>query len=155
VSEGLVSHQLQAVPLDEEQLVQVFPLVRSVAPDLELAAWQGFARRYIGESSAGGIVGIRDERGYFHGLFGYRVRAGLSGGKTLEVDWATAMELLDRTGPAPMLIEAIEAIAARLDCAELLIHLKPGQRRLRRWFEGVGHSVQAVVLGRAVEGRPS
>ncbi len=150
-----MARQLEPVRLNEEQIVQVFPLVRSVVPDLDLEAWQSFARRYTGDISAGGIIGIRDERGYFHGVFGCRVRPGLSGGSTLEVSWATALELLDRAGPAPMLIEAIEATAARLDCAEIQVHLKPEQRRLRRWFEGVGHSVQAVVLGRSVEGRPS
>ena len=150
-----MTRQLEPVALNEDQIVQVFPLVRSVVPDLELEAWRAFARRYTGAASAGGIIGIRDERGYFHVVFGCRVRPGLSGGSTLEVTWATAMELLDRTGPAPILIEAIEATAARLDCAEIQVHLKPEQRRPRRWFEGVGHSVQAVILGRSVEGRPS
>ncbi len=143
--------RLEAVPLTRETARQIFPLAQSVMPDLGIEAWLTFARRQGGDPADGGILGIRDERGYFLGLFDYRVRRDLAGaGPTLEVALATAMDLVDRNGAAALLVKEIETLAAGLGCHATQIRLRPKQRRLRRSFERAGHELEAVVLTKSV-----
>ncbi|MBI3512464.1 MAG: hypothetical protein HY060_00060 [Proteobacteria bacterium] len=142
---------LVAAPLAPDDLLQAFPLARALVPQLELTTWLDFARRQSGKPTSHGIIAVRDDRGYFHGLFSYEIRHALGDGVTLEVGLAVAMELLDRAGPAAaVLLEEIDALAARLRCAAVQVHLRPDQRRLRRRFEGSGHGVCGVVLGRTI-----
>src|SRR5579872_6822274 len=101
--------QLEAVPVTLETAGQLYPLVRSLVPELELDGWLLFARRHIEGPETAGIVGVRDERGYFHGLFGYQVRYDVRTGPTLDVGLAMAVNLLDRTGAGAVLVRAIEA----------------------------------------------
>jgi hypothetical protein len=139
---------LAAVPLSLKEVEQTYPLARALAPELDLETWLAFAQRRIVDSPNSGIVGVRDERGYFYGLLGYLVRHDLTAGTTLEVDMAIAMEVLDRAGTVAVLADEIESIAGRLDCSAIHIHLRPEQHRLRRLLEGGGHSIRSVVLGK-------
>ena len=143
-----------AAPLAPADVPQAFPLARALMPQLDLTAWLEFARRRAGKPAARGIVAVRDDRGYFHGLFSYEVRHALGEGATLEVDVAIAMELLDRSGPAAVLLDEIDVLAARLGCAAVQVRLRPDQRRLRRWFEALGYAIQDVAMVRARDGAP-
>ncbi len=140
--------KLCAVALRAEQAAQVFPLARALVPELDLPSWLAFARKRAGTSTSRGLIGMRDDDGYFHGLYGYEVRHDLSDGATLDVDLAIALELLDRAGAAALLLDEIDARARRLGCNAVHVHLKPHQRRLRRCFEGDGHSLQSVMLAK-------
>jgi len=142
--------KLEAVPVTLETAGQVYPLVRSLVPELELDSWLSFARRHIEGPETAGIVGVRDERGYFHGLFGYQVRHDVLTGPTLDVGLAMAVNLLDRTGAGAVLVRSIEALAVTLGCAATQIRLSVEQRQLRRWLEGEGHALRCVVLAKAV-----
>jgi hypothetical protein len=139
---------LTATSLGIEQLPQAFPLARALVSNLDLEAWLAFARRRSGDTDTGGIVGVCDERGYFHGLFGYEVRQDLAQGTTLAIDMAIAMELLDRGGAAAVLIGEIDGIAAKLGCRAVHVRLRPEQRGLRRGLERAGHQVQGIILGK-------
>jgi hypothetical protein len=144
--------KLDAVPLTHETAQQIFPLAQSVMPDLALEAWLAFAHQRIGAPpSGGGIVGIRDARGYFHGLFDYRARRDLMDGTpTLDVGLATAIDLFDRFGAAFVLVRELEAIATKIGCIAIQVHLRPEQRRFRRWLEREGHGMDAIVMRKAL-----
>jgi hypothetical protein len=137
---------LRPVPLTPDKVAQVLPLARSLLPALELDAWSSFARRRIGGMPDSGIIGLQDRRGYFHGLLGYEVRNDLLGGRILAVDWATSMELFGNADAVALLARELDAMATRLGCAGIEIRLKPEQRRLRRWLEREGHTLQSVVI---------
>ena len=142
--------KLDAVPLTYDTARQVFPLAQSLVPSLDLSDWLAFAHREIAAVGTGGIVGLRDERGYFYGLFGYRVRHDILGGPALAIEFAAVMDLLDHAGPAAVLAREIEAIATRLGCADVHVHLRPEQRRLRRLLKGHGHNLRGFVLEKSV-----
>ena len=145
---------LAAAPLALADVLQAFPLARALLPQLELETWRDFARRRLGRPATRGIVAVRDERGYFYALFSYEVRHALGDGATLEVGLAIAMEMIDRSGPAAVLLREIDTLAARLRCAAVHVHLRPDQRRLRRWLESSGHSVRSVVMVKALGDAP-
>ena len=138
--------QFRAVPLTEDKVAQVLPLARSLQPALELDAWSAFARRRIDGMPRSGIIGLQDQRGYFHGLLAYQVRDELVGGRTLAVDWTTSIQLFGEAHAATLLVRELDALADRLECAAIEIRLKPGQRRLRQWLQRAGHTLQGVVL---------
>jgi len=142
--------KLEAVPVTLETASQVFPLARSLVPELELDGWLAFARRQIERPETAGIVGVRDERGYFHGLFNYEVRHDVRTGPILDVGMAMAVNLLDRAGAGAVLVRAIDAMAVALGCAGTQIRLTAEQRQLRRWLEGEGHALRCVVLEKAI-----
>ncbi len=143
---------LCAVALSADEAAQAFPLARALVPELDLPSWLAFVRKRAGGSATRGLIGVRDDDGYFHGLYGYEVRYDLTDGATLDIDLAIAMELLDRAGAAAVLMDEIQERARRLDCNAVHVHLKPHQRRLRRWFEAEGHSLQSVTLAKPAPG---
>jgi hypothetical protein len=149
-----MTRSFAAAPLAPADIAQAFPLARALMPQLGLTEWLDFARRRTGKPAARGIVAVRDDRGYFHGMFSYDVRHGLGEGAVLEVGLAIAMELFDRSGPAAVLLDEIDAVAARLACAAVQVRLRPDQRRLRRWFEAMGYAVQDVAMVRARDAAP-
>jgi len=142
--------KLDAVPLTRQTASQVFPLAQSLVPHLDLEGWLAFAHRAIAAAGSGGIIGLRDDLGYFHGFFGYFVRHDGLGGPVLAIEHAAAMDLLDRAGSAAVLAQEIESVAAQLGCADVHVHLRPAQRRLRRLLEAEGHTLRGIVLEKAV-----
>ena len=124
--------------------MQALPLARTVFPALELEDWRDYTHQHIRPPTSG-LVGVQDDHGYFHGLFGYRVRREVLGA-TLDVEWAAAINLLERSEAAATLVREIETVAAQLDCPGVQVRLLPGQRRLRRWLERNGHSLAGVIL---------
>jgi hypothetical protein len=144
---------LSAIPLTHDMAAQVLPLARSLLPALELEAWLAFARARIDRMPSGGIMGVQDRRGYFHGLLGFEVRGDLLDGTVLDVGWATATDLLNRAGAAAVLSRELEAMAARLNCAGVQVRLRPEQQHLRRWLEDEGHVLRSLILEKPVVAR--
>lgn len=144
-----MDRSLVAVPLTAEQAVQIFPLARALAPELDLDAWRRFARRRSNEPDVRGIIGIRDTLGYFHALFDYEIRQDVTARPTLEIGLAVALDLLDGASSTTILMNEIDALAARLGCHAVHVRLRPNQRRLRRSLERDGHSLQSIVLGKS------
>jgi hypothetical protein len=141
---------LTATPLRIEQAPQAFPLVRVLMPEVALGDWLAFAEVRCRAPETSGIVGVRDAQGYFQALFVYEVRPDLAGGATLEVGMAIALGLVDPPSAVAMLVAEIDLLAARLGCAGVHVRLRPDQRRLRRWFEAAGHTLDGVVLGKPI-----
>lgn len=138
---------LAPVPLTAAQIPQAFPLARIFAPNLDLDTWLAFAAQRA-TSDMGGIVALRDERGYFRGLYGYLARHDLLDGLVLEVDVAITIDLANRTEAAAAMTSEINGLSRKLGCGGVHVRLRPDQRWLRRWFERHGYEVCAVTLAK-------
>lgn len=72
--------------LDSRHARLAYPLVHLFNPAMSLDAWLGFARRWARlPVERGGLMTIRDRRGYLHALFTYRVEHNLRFGRFLRV----------------------------------------------------------------------
>jgi hypothetical protein len=138
---------LAPVSLTAELMPQAFPLARAFAPDLDLESWLEFGTHRLA-AGTGGIVGLRDERGYFRGLFGYQVRNDPLDGAVLQVDMAVTLDLVNRAEAAAALTGEIDGQSRKLGCTGVQICLRPEQRWLRRWFERHGYQIRAVTFAK-------
>jgi hypothetical protein len=136
---------LAPIPLTAEQMPQALPLVRVVAPQLDLETWVAFGAQRAA-TGAGGIVALRDGRGYFRGLYGYQIRHDLLDGAVLEIDLAITMDLAHRRDASAALTSEIGKLSRKLGCDGVHVRLRPDQRLLRRCFERQGYTLCAITL---------
>ncbi|HEY0833176.1 MAG TPA: hypothetical protein VGE72_04620 [Azospirillum sp.] len=152
-----------AKPLGLRQIDQAYPLVRTIAPDLEVERWRGFATALTGLSRAsgapGGIMTAQNERGYIHGLFSYSVRADLHYGQVLAVDNFIVLDLFNPAGAASVLLKAMEDVARAHHCAAIHTALPercagpPDERHsMLGFFRDGGHKVVSPRLCKVLAG---
>ncbi len=144
-----------AFALGPEDIAVVFPLVRAVGGDIELAQWRSFARRIIDvpAGSASGAIGLRSAAGYVCGLVLYRVEHDLRHGPVLAIDLFTALDLFNEERAIRSLIQLVDAKARELSCAATHIRLGTSQKSLIPIFAAEGHNQEATLFCKAVEPR--
>lgn len=108
---------VHVLSLDERQLAEAYPLVRSAA-HVALAEWRAFGLEAI--AGNGGVLGARVDDGCIYGVATFAPRAALRHGRALHVEVLIAIEL---GGSAPVL-EALCADLARvaraLECQSIV-----------------------------------
>ncbi len=141
--------------LRPEDIAVVFPLVRAIDADIDLARWRSFARRMIDAPAAwpSGAVGLRGAAGYICGLFIYRVEDDLRHGTILAVDLFTALDILNEDRAIRALLQVAEAKARELNCAATHIRIGTSQKSLALHFTAAGHIQEATLFCRPVESR--
>ncbi|WP_207480821.1 hypothetical protein [Arenibaculum pallidiluteum] len=114
-----------AKTLKPAQVDQAFPVIRTIAPDLGLDSWRGFAAATLdddacsGDEAGRGIMTVQNGRGYIHGLFTYRCAATLLNGRTLHAENLVVLDLFDPAAAAEELLRAMERTARRLNCSTI------------------------------------
>lgn len=135
--------------LGRDQVRAVYPLIRQAVPTLELSAWLRFARQLTGVRRADqcGIVAARREgRAFPCGLFCYRIEVDLRRGRTLIADHFVALDLLDPGAVVAALVEALEELAARLDCQAVRSVVHGGTPGVADELRAAGHRPEAELL---------
>lgn len=117
--------------LRPDEAARAYPLVQSAMPGLNLARWTGFVRgitkaRSRGAERRSGIMTIRSDRGYIHGLFSYTVAPNLRHGRVLLVDNFVALDLIDPELPAKALGKVMESVALHFDCQAIYLNVADG-----------------------------
>ncbi|MDJ1158034.1 hypothetical protein QNA08_07280 [Chelatococcus sp. SYSU_G07232] len=108
-------------PLRPGDARQAYALVRLAYPQVALRDWLAFARRAARQSPRrGGLVALRDARGYVHALFSYQVAVDLEGGPVL-----TLANLIVGRLPGPLLDDAVQTaadgLARSLGCRSIVV----------------------------------
>lgn len=146
-----------AKPLAKRQIDQAYPLVRAVAPGLDVARWRAFAGALIGKPgpsvAPSGIITAQNGHGYIHGLFSYSRDQHLHHGPILAVENFIVLDLFDPAAAAATLLRAMDAVAKALGCSAIHTNLAgpaaaPRQPRgdmLDRFRED-GHAPEALRL---------
>lgn len=140
--------QFTVVELDAGDTNLVYPLVRTVAPEISPEQWSAYARA-LGDR--GGLLGLIGGDGEPIGFLSYRKEATLRLGPVLHIDNFVTFEL-NRAAPGRQaLSEAAEALALRLGCAAMELRLASrgytddSSAKARGWVS-LGHSLDAVVF---------
>ena len=157
-----------AKPLARRQIDQAFPVVQTIAPDLDVERWRDFAAAVLavpeletgGHSPSGknrtrsrGIMTVQNARGYIHGLFSYAVENHLRHGRVLAVENFIVLDLFDLAGAADALLGAMDRIADDLGCAAIHTNLPDDYSSLPEYcnwllnsFREAGHAVETLRL---------
>lgn len=129
------ARRYRVVVLAGRDVLRAFPLARLAAGHLTLATWQRFARamgvRRSHRAAAApkkGLLAVEDQRGLIQALCSFAVQPDLQVGCRLDIDNFVAIDLIDNAGPSAVLVQAIEALARSLDCADLAIYPPPAAR---------------------------
>lgn len=109
--------------LTDDRIALAFPLIRHVAPHLDLRRWTSFARRVVRARSdppRNGILVVRREaRPHPCGLVCFRREDDLTLGSVLTAEYYVAMDLLDPAGAVEALVAELEATARRMGCGAI------------------------------------
>ena len=158
-----------AKPLIYRQIDQAFPVVQTIAPDLDVERWRDFAAavlsvhelesedRRTGRMGAAprprGIMTVQNARGYIHGLFSYTVEEHLRHGRVLAVENFIVLDLFDMAGAADKLLNAMDSVAEGLGCTAIHTNLPDDYSSLPdycNWlltcFREAGHAVETLRL---------
>jgi len=111
--------ELQLRPLERDQIAQAYPLVQTIRPELSLATWHAYARRFprqSGDCARSGIATVQDGSGVILGLFAYRTGTAAPHGRTLFVDHFVALDIISPAAVTAELADGMERIAHCLGC---------------------------------------
>lgn len=144
-----MAEALRTALLTCDRIVQAYPLIREVAPNLSLAEWVDFAQPLGAQKDqTGGCRGIiiAERSRYIRGLFMYEVTPELAHGQTLSACNVIILDLVQRDAVAEALVDAMERLAQANGCDAVHVHLSPLSEWALPCFERRGHRVQGYHL---------
>ena len=114
----------QADYLRRDQVRQAYPLVRVHGPAVTLNHWLAFACHWTRmPERRGGLVAIKDVRGYLHALFSYRIETDLCRGRLMRVSDLIVGHLAGKAIHMATM-KAIERLADETGCSSVVIELE-------------------------------
>ncbi len=148
VNRRIVRRRVDIGPLAPERVAASFPLVRLLAPELDLGLWQRFARDFArgAPRRERGILCAVGEGGHACGLAIYRVLLDLRHGRVLSADHVIVLDIVDPRPVAMALVNALEGLSEALGCAALRTGFDTSQRSLRTLWQASGHRVEKTLL---------
>mgnify|MGYP001828817501 FL=1 len=152
-----MSETLAAVPLDLSRVSQAYPVVHTLMPSLDLDAWRRFAGRLIRSSSPAAGVMTAQQGGYIRGLFCHWQQPSLKHGELLVVENFSVLDMFDPRRAADVLVEAMEQIAALVECKAIhtalphLLQPVSASARHREPFQSRGHEVAGTVMCKTLD----
>ena len=120
---------LRTLLLDESQLAQAYPLVRSAAR-VGPEQWKKFARELI--ASGGGVLAVAADDSCLHGVAAFRPAGTLRHELSLHVEILVAFELSRQAPVREALCGALEKLARRKGCRSILFTMAADQASNRR-----------------------
>ncbi|MFQ5959303.1 MAG: GNAT family N-acetyltransferase [Alphaproteobacteria bacterium] len=139
-------------PLCESRILQAYPLVREVAPDVSLEAWRAYAQTVLRprRRDGRGIVAVYSENEYLRGLFVYRIVPDMQGGRALVLECFVVSSLFVPHAVASALLAGAEDVAREHGCGTIRAEL----RRRPDWLDALlhehGYDHRACTLGKPV-----
>lgn len=107
--------------LEEGRILQAYPLVREVAPDIAMEAWRDYARGVLVDSSnlreeEQGIIAAWAQNRYLRGLFVYRMLPDVQCGRVLAAEFFVGGSPFRQELLADRLLTGAETLARKLSC---------------------------------------
>jgi hypothetical protein len=145
-----------AAPLTAQDIGLAYPLIRAALPDVDLAAWRGFARGIVDLPSpypVGGVC-LRNEAGYLCGVLTYRIDRDLRCGTALTIDVFAALDVTGEEEALRALLHAAEEKAYELRCTAVRVHLEKPAGTLANRLLSAGYACQATIFCKSLGPRP-
>lgn len=107
-------------PLDEERILQAYPLVREVSPEVAMKAWSDYAHAMLSKLApmpeTQGIVAAWAQNEYLRGLFVYRVLPDIQCGRVLLAEFFVGGSPFRKEIVADALLAGAEKLAREHAC---------------------------------------
>jgi|DewCreStandDraft_4_1066084.scaffolds.fasta_scaffold151885_2 hypothetical protein len=140
--------------MDRESVVQAFPLVRDLLPNVTLEQWLRFARPLLNSGSGRcprGLMTIQNAASYILALFGFEVRESLTDTRALWIDNIIVPNIPGRDMIWEAVMDAADYLARMNGCrtiragfAEELDPANSERLWVRLSFERSGYSLDGV-----------
>ncbi len=101
---------------------QAYPLVRELSGAGTLADWLRFADQHLSRNDQGGII-VCERGAYIRGLFGWEIGKGVADQRLLVIRHFTVPGVLPSRDVIDALLDAIDTLAARLNCLEIRVEM--------------------------------
>jgi len=141
--------------LGRNQHGQAYPLLQASGAPYSLPEWLDMAQSLCRPTAdrPSGILTVQSDGDYIHALLTYVVRPALSGSPCLEVSNICITGFFNFP-VAPMLLNGIEHLASRHDCASVRIDVPANENRLSHespdstgsMFADAGYQVETLRL---------
>lgn len=115
------TNQFQTAELAPALARQAYPLIHLANPNVAMPEWLAFVRRWSRLSpDRGGIVALKDRRGYIHAVYTYKIDYSIAIGRLLRVSDVIAGNL---PGPAlgRFIMDSVNHLADRLNCPSIVL----------------------------------
>lgn len=129
---------LHVLRLDNRQLTEAYPLVRSAAR-VAPACWHAFAREIIG--AGGGVLGAQVDDKCLYGVAAFQPVATLRQGRALHIELLVAIELGGAAPAREALCANLAQIACKLGCESIVFDAAAGahaRSASASWFDQDG-----------------
>lgn len=140
--------------LTANRIALAYPLIREVAPSLDLTRWTRFATRISSARRAGqgGILVVRrPQRPYPCGLVCYRRDEDLQHAAVLTAEYFVSMDVLDNAAALEALVQALEQEALRLGCAALRSIVQGPSPQVTHGLLAAQHQPDGSLLKKVLE----
>lgn len=126
-----------------------FPLIRQVAPGLDLRRWAQFARQLArgrAESRGGVLVVSRVTAPYPCGLVCFRRDEDLAHTAVLTAEYLVALDIVDPGGAVGALVDGLEDVARELGCGAVRSLMHGASTPAARELLAAGHASHGALM---------
>lgn len=157
----MIDPLMRLEPLSPNKVVQAFPLIQALRPNLSLDGWNSFAADHFAGTRVDerGILAVENRSGYILGLSFYTVYMDIRHGRTLLAKDAVVLAMLRQTADSAfsLLIDGIENVARESRCAAIhtsVVPELPGpqSQTLRHCLTRHGHRIDHSMFCKALPG---
>ncbi len=140
--------------LSPDRISLAFPLIREMAPTLDVRRWTHFARRIADPRRAGKqgvLVVTRRARPWPCGLVCYRLDHDFTHTSILNAEYFVALDLLDQAAALTALIGELEALGRRMGCGAIRSLPHPDSADVLSGLLSAGHQYRGSVLVKVLD----
>ena len=149
-------------PLGGGQVLQAYPLVQTVAPNLTLEQWVSYAGELSGrrakDNGPAGVMSAQNPDGYIYGIYCHEIETDILHGRVLKVSNLVTANLYDPAGIMDRMIESMIDTAREAKCMAVEVDLPEdigrGPQPLHSaasMLRGAGYRLASVALCRPVD----
>lgn len=138
-------------PLTAEMAAQAYPLVRDLTGAGTLEEWLRFTEQHLAQGDQAGVF-VCQRGPYIRGLFGWEIKKGVGDQRQLVIRHFSVPGVLPASEIISALLDAVDALAERLDCREIHVEM-PLSDRLHPAFAEHGLVPGSVGLHRHLADR--
>jgi hypothetical protein len=109
-------------PLTAEMAAQAYPLVRDLTGAGTLEKWLSFTEQHLAQGDQAGIM-VCEREPYIRGLFGWETKKSVGDQRQLVIRHFSVPGVLPASEVIGALLDAIDALAERLNCREIHIDM--------------------------------